>query len=727
MKAIIILGVIALAMALLMPCVAAADRDCPDYCAAGLQYSRGTYDARTGICEYASRTSCDNGCDARGTTCAAAPAATVTTAERSCPDYCSDRVAYSRGTYNSRTSSCDYASRSTCGSGCDPRGSTCAAAPTVTTTAETRQSCPDTCAGGVHSFNGAWSSIMQQCTYMTRSCVNGCDGSGTTCARDPAGCPDYCRDGVRHFNGTWNEWAQQCDYGYREECLSGCDARGTGCTGTVTGQTVTETERFITCPSNCSCITRQGGADRWPGGARMCSNSPCGRESDGTYQYCIQPATQATAQQTAAPTERFITCPSGCSCISRQGAVDRWQGAVRMCSNSPCGRDADGTTLYCIQPTDQKTAGIQQQYSGQSGTVTAVNPAFEGDQLVFVVSRERQVMLLGFIPVRMAVNTRLNGTDLAVIREDQPWWGVLVSGDATPASAAATLTQTPAPPPLLSEAASNCTNALWNEKCYDSAYDLDKDCHMTKDAAQSVCGNKIKSESGDAAFQEWLAVYPWDCDDKDPAVWTCGGIPANTTCTDTDGKNIFLTGSVTGLDLTGTKTVTVSDYCANTSGGAQTQSGQWVVEERCGPDGHVQAYYYKCPDCYLCSGGQCILQFVTGCEAACSNQSWNMKCYDSAHDLDHDCHMTKDAALSVCGNKIKSESGDAAFQEWLASYPWDCNDSDPLQCGFSIACSGVVCPITCDGSTLLSEGKCNDLTGKCDYSVAIPASPSCKK
>ncbi|MDP2797539.1 MAG: hypothetical protein Q8N94_08540 [Methanoregula sp.] len=428
MKAIFILGVLVLAVAMLTPGVAAAGQDCPDYCAAGILYARGTSDARTGICEYASRASCDNGCDVRGTMCAAAPAAIVTTVTRSCPDYCADRVVYSRGTYNSRTNICDYAYRSACDYGCDTRGSACAAAPAATTTAETRWNCPDTCAGGVHSFNGAWSSIMQQCTYMTRTCVNNCDGSGTTCARDPAGCPDYCRDGVRHFNGSWNEWAQQCNYGYREECLSGCDARGVGCAGTVAGQVTSVTERFITCPSDCSCISRQGAADRWQSGARMCSNSPCGSESDGTYLYCIQPAAQSITQKTTAGSERFVTCPSDCSCISRQGAVERWQGSVRMCSNSPCGMASDGTNLYCIRPTDQKTAGIQQQYTGPSGTVNAINPVFEGEQLVFVVSREREGVLLGFIPVRMTVSTRLNGTDLALIREERPWWGFLVTG-----------------------------------------------------------------------------------------------------------------------------------------------------------------------------------------------------------------------------------------------------------------------------------------------------------
>jgi hypothetical protein len=396
-----------------------------------------------------------------------------------------------------------------------------------------------------------------------------------------------------------------------------------------------------------------------------------------------------------------------------------------MCSNSPCGKTSDGTYLYCIQPTDQKTAGIRQRYSGLSETVIAVNPAFEGEQLVFIVTRERQAMLLGFIPVRMEVNTRLNATDLTIVQEERPWWGFLVTGEAAPAPAPAT----PTPTPLPVAAASACTNQSWNAKCYDSAYDLDKDCHMTKDAALSVCGNKIKNEFGMTDFNQWNSTYPWDCNDSNPAVWECEPSPivaAASACTDPDGKNIFVNGSTTGLDFSGTKTIISSDYCTNSDGGAQVPSGKWVAEEQCGVNGHVEGHYYKCPDCYGCSAGKCVLQTTVGCELSCANQSWNLKCYDSAYDLDRDCNMTKDAALSVCGNKIKNEYGQGEYEKWVASYQWDCNDNDPLQCGFSPICTGVLCPVKCEGTTLLSDGKCGEPTGECIYKTMTPDSPLCK-
>jgi hypothetical protein len=287
--------------------------------------------------------------------------------------------------------------------------------------------------------------------------------------------------------------------------------------------------------------------------------------------------------------------------------------------------------------------------------VIAVNPVFEGEQLVFVVSRERQAMLLGFIPVRMTVDTRLNATDLTIVREERPWWGFLVTGEATPASAPATPAPTPTPTPLPAQ------------------------------TPPAAAGN----------------------------------------CTDTDAKNIFVNGTAQGLDYSGTKTIIVSDYCSATPAGAQVPEGQYIVEEQCLPNGHVGAFYYKCPDCYWCSVDKCVPKPSQGCDASCANQPWNAKCYNTSYDLDHDCNMTK-AAASVCESKIVNQYGKSEYEIWLATYSWDCNDNDPLQCGFSPVCVGVVCPSKCEGTTFIYEGKCSDQTGQCIYKSAVPDSPSCK-
>jgi hypothetical protein len=111
----------------------------------------------------------------------------------------------------------------------------------------------------------------------------------------------------------------------------------------------------------------------------------------------------------------------------RQAAVDRWGSAVQMCSGDPCGKASDGTYLYCIRPTEQSSAKIRERYSNLSEPVIAVNPALEGEQMMFIVSREQQGRLFGFIPVRMTVNTRLNATDLALLSEERPWWAFLAT------------------------------------------------------------------------------------------------------------------------------------------------------------------------------------------------------------------------------------------------------------------------------------------------------------
>ncbi|MDP2797538.1 MAG: hypothetical protein Q8N94_08535 [Methanoregula sp.] len=91
---------------------------------------------------------------------------------------------------------------------------------------------------------------------------------------------------------------------------------------------------------------------------------------------------------------------------------------------------------------------------------------------------------------------------------------------------------TPTPTSLPVSGAGACTNTPWNEKCYDSAYDFDGDCHMTRDDVLSVCGNKIKYPLGNTGYyalidyEGGLAVYPWDCGDKYPAVWACENVTA---------------------------------------------------------------------------------------------------------------------------------------------------------------------------------------------------------
>jgi hypothetical protein len=86
----------------------------------------------------------------------------------------------------------------------------------------------------------------------------------------------------------------------------------------------------------------------------------------------------------------------------------------------------------------------------------------------------------------------------------------------------------------------------------------------------------------------------------------CVGSTSPTTCTDSDGTNIYSKGTATGWDYYKKQIITSSDYCAKTSSGAETFSGPYVVEETCLSDGRLSAHYYECPSGYTCSDGACV-------------------------------------------------------------------------------------------------------------------------
>ncbi|MDO8554911.1 MAG: CARDB domain-containing protein [Candidatus Micrarchaeota archaeon] len=79
----------------------------------------------------------------------------------------------------------------------------------------------------------------------------------------------------------------------------------------------------------------------------------------------------------------------------------------------------------------------------------------------------------------------------------------------------------------------------------------------------------------------------------------------NVQCTDSDGSNIYTKGTVTGLDYYGTSTLTIDDGCSLSSGGAETSSGAYVMEETCQANGKTLASYSACPTGYSCNDGAC--------------------------------------------------------------------------------------------------------------------------
>lgn len=81
-------------------------------------------------------------------------------------------------------------------------------------------------------------------------------------------------------------------------------------------------------------------------------------------------------------------------------------------------------------------------------------------------------------------------------------------------------------------------------------------------------------------------------------------------CSDSDGQNIYINGTVRGYGTDGTSRITSMDSCATRYLGASSPQGRWVVEEQCDQDNKVHAYYYRCPTREGCREGKCVGELV---------------------------------------------------------------------------------------------------------------------
>jgi hypothetical protein len=183
---------------------------------------------------------------------------------------------------------------------------------------------------------------------------------------------------------------------------------------------------------------------------------------------------------------------------------------------------------------------------------------------------------------------------------------------------------------------------------------------MTKDAASSVCGYEVKDKYGDAIYKEWVATYPWDCNDQNPAVWECVSAcvnqPYNALCyhSPLDMDADCRMNNVTGLA-----------YCGYE---VKDKYGDAIYKE------WVATYPWDCNDQVEAECGETADQ-----ASACVNQSYNALCYHSPLDMDADCRMNNVTGLAYCGYEVKDKYGDAIYKVWVAMYPWDAKDTDPQQ------------------------------------------------
>lgn len=113
---------------------------------------------------------------------------------------------------------------------------------------------------------------------------------------------------------------------------------------TTTVTKTTTTQSFSSCPSGCTCLSAETGKGK---GLPYCNGKQavCGYDNAKNPLYCFSTAvTTTTATTTATP---FVTCPSGCACLSIE--TGKLKG-LSYCNGKQalCGYDVTQAPLYCF-------------------------------------------------------------------------------------------------------------------------------------------------------------------------------------------------------------------------------------------------------------------------------------------------------------------------------------------------------------------------------------------
>jgi len=131
--------------------------------------------------------------------------------------------------------------------------------------------------------------------------------------------------------------------------------------------------------------------------------------------------------------------------------------------------------------------------------IRSVQEIDEEGSKAYNVRRYIEGMIFGLLTVRFETNVIIDEGLKDIIREEKPWWTSYVR---------------------VYDSKDNilhddyfCNDKEINSRCYDGLSDQDGDCHMSKDAVDSICGYDIIKEYNDQVFFEWMDEYPWDCDD----------------------------------------------------------------------------------------------------------------------------------------------------------------------------------------------------------------------
>ncbi|MBT6573955.1 hypothetical protein HOM83_02860 [Candidatus Falkowbacteria bacterium] len=154
-------------------------------------------------------------------------------------------------------------------------------------------------------------------------------------------------------------------------------------------------------------------------------------------------------------------------------------------------------------------------------------------------------------------------------------------------------------------------------------------------------------------------------------------------CDDPDGNDIYQSTTILGWDYTFSQLVYSDDYCAEEVNGAQTETGAWVVESQCLPDGRVNGHYFECPSGTACSQGSCVGQ--NGPIVKCTNE--------------YDCNDMNPCTQEICDSNGYCSNPVEPGAVWVA-----CGEPQ-LFCHEDGSCAAVECQDTDGGINLESAGE----------------------
>lgn len=170
----------------------------------------------------------------------------------------------------------------------------------------------------------------------------------------------------------------------------------------------------------------------------------------------------------------------------------------------------------------------------------------------------------------------------------------------------------------------------------------------------------------------------------------------SVTCTDTDGKNIFVKGSVTGWDYYKRTVISNSDSCTDYDGGAPKSSGKWVIEEQCDDEGRVSSHYYECPEGYWCEDGRCILR-------------------------GYDCPEYCEDGWHYYSGKFDVESNKCEYSRRFCKYGCD-EEGRTCKIPENVSCSDY-----CEDGIFWKDGSFNEWTLECEYRYKIECEYGCNE